>query len=358
VFRKEPIRIEKILLIRFSSLGDIVMTTAMVRAVRQRFPQAKIHFVVREDFEALLTGNPHLDRIWMLKRATGWRGLLALGKRLRAERYDLVYDAHRSLRSRLMVPFLGAKYVRRFSKHYLKRSISLTFKVPRLLDSRRFLDRFVDPLRDLGVERDSKGPEVFATKAAMESALRKLSLSSPPREGWVGLIPSAQWPGKRWSEEGFRMVLLELLEKTPFSFVVFGGSADHFCRVLTRDLPPASSPRVFQAQGRLDLKEAISLLSTCHSVIANDTGLMHVADALGVPSVLIFGPTSNALGCAPFHPLTQVVETDLWCRPCSKNGEAPCIRAERYCLTTISPKQVAQAALHLYRQLAAVGASP
>lgn len=349
--RAESIR--KILVLRFSSLGDVVMTTAMVRSLRRRFPTARIDFAVREDFLALLDKNPALDRVFALPRRGGWKGLVRFTKELRAENYDLVYDAHRSLRSRFMLPWLKAKFVRRFSKHYLRRALALTFKLP-LLDGRRFLDRFIDPLKDLGVREDVLGPEVHYEARKLSAALAKLRLGAPPPQGWIALIPSAQWPGKRWPENRFHEVLQKLLASTPYDFVIFGGPEDHFCQTIETALPNSLRKRVHQGQGLLDLREAIALLSTCRFTIANDTGMMHVADALHVPSVLIFGPTSSALGCEPFHPLSIVVENKLWCRPCSKNGEAPCIRSQRFCLTLTDASRVAEAALTLDRRLSRV----
>ena len=104
----------------------------------------------------------------------------------------------------------------------------------------------------------------------------------------------------------------------------------------------------YQISARTELQEPwfgnAALLERCDFVIANDTGLMHIADALGKPSVLMLGPTSAEMGCLPFHPLAQVLEHRLWCRPCSKNGEAPCIRSRRFCLERTTVDDVFRAA--------------
>ena len=119
--------------------------------------------------------------------------------------------------------------------------------------------------------------------------------------------------------------------------MVFGGKRDLFCDELVKGLP---EQRVINLRGKTSLAESAYWLSRCSVVVANDTGLMHLADALGVPTVVIFGPTSGELGCLPYHPLSVNLEPELWCRPCSKNGEAPCIRGKRLCLDRIQVEDV------------------
>lgn len=322
------------------------MTTAAVRALRTRFPHARIDMIVRADFLDLIRFNPNITHAWGLERGAGWRGLKRLVREINTVEYDLIYDAHRSLRTRLMMPFLRAKQKAYFQKHYVRRALALTFKLP-LLDSRRFLDRFMDPLMHLGVARDERGPEMFVDAASEAAALAKAGMVADgvPR---IGLIPSAQWPGKRWPAEKFARAAQLLAQHTDYHFIVFGGKEDLFCEGIAQALPP---DRVVNTQGRLTILESSALLRHCKFVIANDTGLMHVADALQIPSVLIFGPTSAELGCLPHHPLTRVVEHKLWCRPCSKNGQAPCIRQKRWCLEKTESEHVYEEALRLHQAL-------
>jgi ADP-heptose:LPS heptosyltransferase len=297
----------------------------------------------------LIRHNPHLDRKIGLPRSSGMKGLRTLLHDLRREHYDLVYDAHRSLRTRYLMPRLRAPYKARVPKGYLKRDLALTFKLPLLDETRRTLERAIDPLERYGVRYDGLGPEMFVDEATRARALQKVPL--PPAEpgaSRIAIIASAQWPGKRWPLDRFREVIEKLVNETPHLCVVLGGPADTFCRDLCAEFPQT---RVVNAQGKLSLLESAALLERCGLAIANDTGLMHVADALGVPSVLLFGPTSAELGCLPFHPATRVVEQAMWCRPCSKNGQAPCIRKERYCLTRITTANVFDETLTLVREI-------
>ncbi|MFM8270466.1 MAG: glycosyltransferase family 9 protein [Pseudomonadota bacterium] len=330
--------VRKILILRFSSLGDIIMATAMIRCLRKQFPLAQIDMVVRSDFYQLIEQNPHLDRKLTVDRRQGWKALWQLKRDINRQHYDVIYDAHRSLRSILLMPWLFAETKIYFKKPYLKRALAMTFKWKSLIrGSKRMLERYVEPLEAIGVSYDGLGPELFVPEP-----------SSEENSKWIGVIPSAQWPGKRWSHHHFRSTLEILLKTTKEKFLVFGGPEDSFCADLVRGLP---EDRVRNLQGKLSLTEVFHTFKSVKCCIANDTGLMHVADAMNIPSVLIFGPTNTDMGCLPFHPQTIIVEHDLWCRPCSKNGQAPCIRSKRWCLELTTPSLVADKTHQLLNSL-------
>jgi lipopolysaccharide heptosyltransferase II len=337
----------KILVLRFSSLGDIIMSTAMIRCLRQGYPDAQIDMVVRADFFDLISENPHLTNKWSLGRGEGLKGLRALVKRINHEEYDLIYDAHRSLRTLLMMPFLKAKAKAYYEKHYLRRALALTFKLP-LLSKRRMLERFIDPLAPWEISYDGGGPEMVVAPDAKARAQQKVPIDLNRR--WIGVVPSAQWPGKRWPLPYFRTLIESIVSRTDRNVLIFGGKADTFCAELIAGLP---ADRVVSSQGKLSIAESAAHLTRCELVVANDTGLMHVADALNIPSVLFLGPTSAEMGCLPFHPKARVLEETLWCRPCSKNGQAPCIRGKRLCLEQITPDRALAATLELIRETSA-----
>jgi len=330
------------------------MATAMIRCLRTTFPLAQIDMVVRSDFVHLIRDNPHLDRKLSLSRKDGFKGLLRLRNEINRQHYDLIYDAHRSLRTTLLMPFLQAEEKAYFKKPYVKRSLALTFKWKSLIrGSKRMLERYVDPLASFGVFYDGKGPEIFTPDCEWPKLAHRLGFTETGSLG-IGIIPSAQWPGKRWAPEHFRKTLELMLERTQQPFVVFGGPSDVFCSDIVRGFP---QDRVVNTQGKLTLGEVFQVLKRVKLCLANDTGLMHVADALGIPNVLIFGPTNADMGCLPFHPQSRILEHSLWCRPCSKNGQAPCIRGKRLCLELTTPEQVSSATLELLGTLSAESTS-
>lgn len=318
------------------------MATAMVRCARKAYPMAQIDMVVRSDFFDLIRDNPHLDRKLTVTRTGGLGALYRLLKDINQQHYDLVFDAHRSLRSTLLMPFVRSEHKAYLRKNYLRRSLALTFKLKHLIrGSKRMLERYIEPLHPFGIHYDGGGPEVFPGET--------VSLPFPVlQDKWVGIIPSAQWEGKRWPTHRFHETLKILLERTGERFLIFGGPSDHFCSELAASFP---TDRVVNLQGKLSLSEVFQALTQVKLCIANDTGLMHVADAMNIPTVLIFGPTSADMGCLPFQTKSRILEHDLWCRPCSKNGQAPCIRGKRLCLELTSAEQVVQATQELLKQV-------
>ena len=283
-----------------------------------------------------------------MDRKEGLRALWMLRKEVNRQHYDLIYDAHRSLRTLLLMPFLRSENKAYFSKPYLKRSLALIFKWKALIrGSKRMLERYIEPLEKFGVSYDGQGPELFPqVPSHFEELCKKWQLSKETK--YVGIIPSAQWPGKRWPLSRFKETLALLVHDTSESVLIFGGPEDHFCQELASGF---SEDRVINLQGKLSLRETIEVLSLLKLCIANDTGLMHMADALAIPSVLIFGPTNADMGCLPYHPQSKILEHALWCRPCSKNGEAPCIRAKRWCLELTSPELVFKTTQKLLSEL-------
>ena len=315
------------------------MTTAMVRCLRSQFPDAQIDMVVRKDFFDLIKDNPRLNHKKALSRGEGLSGLLELKTWIDQQNYDVIYDAHRSLRTLFLMPFLKARHKYYFRKHYIRRSLALTFKLPLLKNFGRFLERYITPLSSLGVKYDGKGPELFISDEALSRVALKFPVTQTSQVK-VGLIPSAQWPGKRWPLEYFRELIEKMIQETSYHFILFGGPSDHFCAELAKNIP---AERLSNLQGKCTIEESGAILKSCAFVIANDTGLMHMADALKKPSILFLGPTSREMGCLPFHPKSIILEKEMWCRPCSKNGQAPCIRKSRYCLTEITPMMALEA---------------
>jgi lipopolysaccharide heptosyltransferase II len=327
----------KILVVRFSALGDVILVTGALDALRARFPGARIHCVVREDCAAVLEGQPYVDRLWVLPRGAGLVGLWRLGKTLRQERFDVLYDAHRSLRSRLLVPCVRAKRVFRFRKRYLRRFLYLKFRWPTLRRVPPFRRAHVEALRDLDVDARS-ATRLEASPSASRSAFAKVPLLALPGRRRLAVAPSAAWPLKRWPLEHFRRTVATLVEEDPtLDVVVLGGPSDRFCEELVRGLDPA---RVANAQGRFSLAESFAALTHVDGLLANDTGLAHAAEALKKPAVFLFGPTTPEIGVRPQHPSSRVAERALWCRPCSKHGKGSCWRGDHACLRGLLPETV------------------
>ena len=328
----------KILILRFSSLGDIAMATALPRHLRKTFPDAKIDIAVREDYKELVEWNPYLDDKLYISRREGLGGLWKLTREIQQKRYDLVVDAHRSVRSFFICalnPFVKKVY---FNKRTFKRLLLIFLKLNLFKKVDLQIIEYLKPLFKLGISYDGLGTEIFVPEKINKKVFEQLTSIIPEMETKVliGIVPSAQWPGKRWSVNKFKELVTMISEKIDCNIVVVGGSKDCFC-----DDIATVAANVYSLAGKVSMVESAVVLSLCDVVVANDTGMMHVAEAVGTDVIGIMGPTSYEFGCYPYRSTSRVVELDMWCRPCSKNGKGPCIRfGKRPCLNNITPDMV------------------
>lgn len=332
----------RLLIIRFSSFGDIVQALGVPAAFRKRFPDAEIDWLVRDDFRSLVEPHPLIRKVHTLDRRQGLRGLVNLAWHLaQTGDYTHVYDAHRNLRSAVVRTLFGAHALIAFfsgrivhiasrPKHRLRRWLYFRFRLDVLPRPFRGAESFLWPLKKWDIDsRLAPPPQFFAQNSVPDQILRQLKALPEPR---IALVPSAAWKMKRWPMEHWKR-LMELIDHA--SFVLLGGPDDDFIR----ELENAAPGRVLNLAGRLKLSESAALLSDVQLVIANDTGLLHVADQMGRPTLALIGPT--AFGYTS-QPNSENLEIDLGCKPCSKDGRGRCRNSVyQRCLVELSPEYVA-----------------
>lgn len=332
-------RTMKILIIRFSSFGDVLQCLSVAGSLRRRFPEAEIQWVTREDFRPLVESHPAVSRVWSINRHQRLRQLVGLAWRLRRQRFTHVYDAHNNLRSHVIGwAIKGFLDWRRVSGRvrFLRRPI---YRIKRFLLFRFRINLFpqpfsgqgalLHPLRRWKVELTPPPvPQLFLPEATRAEIRRRSSIL----EGkFVALAPSAafelkRWPAAYWTE------LIGLLPQT--RFVLLGGPEDGFLREIAASAPE----RVLNLAGELDLVQSATVVALSEALIANDTGLMHVAEQIGKPCLALMGPAPFGF---PSRPLTTVMEVPLWCRPCSKHGQGPCVNPVFHkCMRDIKPDWV------------------
>ncbi|MFZ1978565.1 MAG: glycosyltransferase family 9 protein, partial [Bacteroidota bacterium] len=191
----------KILIIRLSSLGDIVLTTPFVRAVRARFPDAQIDFLLRQEFSELLQYHPALSRLLKYDTQSGFSGLRTLKNSLQYEHYDIIFDLHKSLRSRYLCFLIGAKEIRSIKKRIVPRTLLVQCGINiygRIISA---ADRYLETGRSYGIINDGQGPELFIPEIVRGSISAKMGVN--PESICVGFCPSAKHYTKRWLPERF-----------------------------------------------------------------------------------------------------------------------------------------------------------
>jgi heptosyltransferase-2 len=320
----------KFLVIRLSSMGDVILTTPFLRALRQRFPEAEVHFLTKPLYAGLITSHPGADRVIPFDASVplGRTGLL-----LRGEGYDAVFDLHKNLRSIPLSRMAQAGAIFRIKKATLRRWLLIAFKLDLLKHRGDQPAVCIEAGAELGLLDDGEPPDIHIPVNVSRRADAALGEITPPL--W-GLIPVASSWNKRWPH--FVELGQRLLKRFGGTCLVFGGPDDvDLCSSIAAEIGPGAESF---ADGR-ELIETAALLRRCAVVVGNDTGLTHLATAVGTPTVALFGPTTRQFGYFPRGSRTFVLERVMDCRPCTKNGLERCPRRrDLACLAEITVNDV------------------
>lgn len=322
----------KVLIIRFSSIGDIVLTTPVVRCLKNVDGlNAEIHYATKVAFAGLLTKNPYVDMVHTLDD----RGLWNLIRRLRNEKFDYVIDLHNNQRSLLIKLMLGKPY-RSFKKLNTEKWLLTRFKINRLPDT-HIVDRYLKAAAFLGVVNDEKGLDYFLTP---ESQIMPESIPSPFIKDYIAFGIGGKHATKRLPNEK----IIDICQGLDKQVILLGGmeDADNGDIIAT-----ACADKVFNACGKLTLDQTAFVLSMAAKVITHDTGMMHIATAFNKPVISIWGNTVPAFGMYPYMPgqthRSKIVEVEgLSCRPCSKIGYNSCPKGHFDCMNKIDIQQIVE----------------
>jgi heptosyltransferase-2 len=323
----------RILLVRFSSIGDVLLTTPLVRALRHRHPDAHLTYVTKRAMAPLVADNPHLSQVVALEPD---EPLTHLARHLRGLQPTHGLDLHGSLRSAALRLLVRCRW-----SGYAKRKLARTVLVAAKLDLYRgdvpVAERYFEAARHLDVRPDGAPPEFFVGAAARERVARWLEERHLDDAPLAALAPGAAHATKRWPIAHWQ-ALAERLRGAGYRLVVLGGPED---RGAAQQL--GGGPLAESAAGEFTLQETGACLARAKVLISGDTGVMHMATGVGTPVVALFGPTVRAFGFFPYHARATVIAQDLPCRPCSTMGTARCPLGHHRCLVDLLPAQVAAA---------------
>lgn len=329
---KDP---QAILVLRFSSIGDIVLATSPLTTLRKRFPNARIDFMVLSHFAPLLENHPYIDRIININKASHISILKGIGD-LANENYDLVVDLHNSLRTKLIRKRIVGPPTLVYKKPRWNRFKLIELHINHFdlgFNQRKSYHQCLQPI--MNGSTDYPDSFLYVTENEKKQAIDLIKQSGLSTD-FIVIIPGAAWKSKCWSTEGYRSLIKDFLQNNESSIVIMGGKNDSIC-----DEIYIEDSRVANLKGKTDLRESLGIISQAKFVLGSDTGLTHAAEALGVSAIVIMGPTSRETGGGTFLPGSTTIENgELWCRPCSQNGKNPCFRKEQYCMTSITPDLV------------------
>jgi len=335
---------KKILIIRFSSLGDIILATPLLRVLHIRFPSSRIDFVVRKEYAELIRNNKNLHYLYEFDARTGMTGLHKLKIQLRAEHYDLVIDIHNSLRSRYLRWMLGVNEVVVLSKHLFARTILIQLKKNFYHRVISVADRYIEPVQQFGIENDGQGLELaIPEEIRAQTAAKMKSMEIQPLKRMIGFCPSAKHATKCWPQDRFKELGVKLSKELNATILLFGGMQDkEKCSAIAQEINLSGGEgSARDLSGELSILESAVAMEACDLIVTNDTGLMHVASAMKKKVVAIFGPTVREFGFFPVGKDQVVLERlNLSCRPCSHIGGKSCPEGHFRCMKEIQVEEV------------------
>lgn len=326
----------KVLIIRFSSIGDVTQSLSIPAAIYAKFPLAEIHFLTKEEFAPLMQHHPQIKKVWTITSAAGLKEIKNLTTILNAENFTHIYDAHNNTRSQLFMWWLKSPNKLTRSLERFKRFLLVYFKIN--LFEKPFSGQrdLIKPLINWGIPFSlPQAPQLFLSKDHINRAQALIEEFRIPIPFTV-LAPSAAHSLKRWPIERWK----ELIKKNPQKhFVVLAGPKDFFTDILNE------FKNVTNLSGKTKLEVSAALISDADSVISNDTGLLHFSEQLGKPTVALMGPAPFGF---PSRSSTVILKTELPCWPCSKHGQGPCTNPKlQQCMTDIQVADVEK----VYHQL-------
>jgi lipopolysaccharide heptosyltransferase I len=325
----------KILVIKPSSLGDVVHSLPFLYVLSTHFPFAKIHWVIASGIEGILEGNPMVTKLWVINKDR-WKnigrikGTLSemggLVKGLKDEDYDIVIDLQGLLRSGLITKATGAPIRIGFKEAREGSALFYTHKVEGGRDIHA-VDRYLKVVQALGGDI---GEVKFPFPLIKES--HKIEMLRSDKQEYVVIVPGARWETKKWPAESFAALASSLRIKS----IVVGGPAE---RSLSAKIQEQTKGKALSMAGETDIMDLIWLIRGARCVVTNDSGPMHIAAACGIPVVAIFGPT-NPARTGPYGTKNRILQIHLPCAPCYKRK---C--NDLKCMKGISVEQVFKAVM-------------
>ena len=312
----------KVLIVRFSSIGDIVLTTPVVRCLKQQVDNIEIHYLTKNNFISVIENNPYIDKIHTIGN-----DLKSLNPLLKQENFDLIVDLHHNVRTLKLKYVLGKKSVS-FNKLNWKKFLITTFKI-NTLPKQHIVDRYLETIKFLGVLNDNKGLDYFiSNKDEVE-----LGPIFPAHflNGYYALVIG----GSYFTKQIPLNKLNEICAKSTLPLVLLGGKEDASTAETLHNLFPIQTLNVC---GKMRLNQSASIIKQSKKVITSDTGLMHIAAAYKKDIISIWGNTIPEFGMGPYMSGndSQVIEIkNLSCRPCSKLGYKKCPKGHFKCMNDI-----------------------
>ena len=325
---------KKILVIQTAFLGDVILITPLIRAVRQLFPSAQIDALVLPQTSSILQNNPYLTEILHFdKRKDKWKSFFNTIKTIRKNKYDLAISPHSSTTTAYLMLLGGIKERLGFNRWHAAKY--LTLKVPHLQGVHKIKKNLhlLSVFSDQEFEMDT---ELYTEDQSVKKYQQELQKFTGNRKPVIALAPGSVWYTKRWPEEKY-IELTKLLRQSGYNLIFVGGPDER--EICTKIINKAGIEAKNYA-GEASPLDSAALLKYCDMLICNDSGAMHIANAVKTDVIAFFGPTVRDIGYFPFRENDIVMELNMECRPCGSHGGNACPLEHHNCMKNISAQSV------------------
>lgn len=317
----------KILIIRFSSIGDIVLTTPIIRCIKQQIQGAEVHYITKQKFSSVISSNPYIDKLYTINDSTS--EIIDL---LKKENYDYVIDLHHNVRTLKLKLALGKKSFS-FRKLNWEKMLMVYFKINKL-PKLHIVDRYFETLNSIGVTNDHKGLDYFIPEKDIVNII--LYLPTQFQNGYEVLVVG----GSYYTKQIPINKLKQICEHSLKPLILLGGKED---AVIAEEVYQAFKDKTMNACGKLNLNQSASIIEQADRVISSDTGLMHIAAAFKKDIISVWGNTIPEFGMSAYLPgkNSKILEVkNLSCRPCSKLGYHSCPKKHFKCMNDIDVSEI------------------
>ncbi len=324
----------KLLVIRFSSIGDIVLTTPIVRCIKQQRPDIQLHYATKSTFRAVIAHNPHIDKIHYLED-----DLNLFIEELKKEKFDYVVDLHNNIRTARIKQALDTES-HAFSKLNVRKWLLVNFKM-NVMPDKSIVERYFETVKPLGIRNDGQGLDYFVPDQA-QTTYHDIPMSHSA--GFVGCVIGGSYNTKKFPVAKWK----EFCEKVPYPVILLGGPED---REEGQEIAAQDPVKIYNACGKFNLNESADLVRRSKVIVSNDTGLMHIAAAFKKTVISLWGNTSPEMGMFPYYgfnnlkervaPQSIIMENkELYCHPCSKLGYGKCPKKHFRCMIELDVDQI------------------
>jgi lipopolysaccharide heptosyltransferase II len=322
----------KILLVQTAFIGDVIIITPLIRAIKGLYPNALLDVMVIPQTSNVLENNPHINNVIHFdKRKNKIISYIKTLTKLRKEKYNAVFTPHSSMTTAFLIYF--ARIPARVGFDRWKAKKYLTHKVPHLKDQHK-TKKNLELLKPFTDKLFSIQTELFPSKPMQEKAIKLMSDFSKNENRTIAFAPGSVWFTKRWPIEHYIDLANKLLNDN-YNIVLIGSKDEkEICNQI------GEHKNLINLSGELSLLESAAIIDKCDLMICNDSGALHIANAMQIDVFAFFGPTVQRIGYYPFRDSDFVFELEMECRPCGSHGGASCPLKHHECMKLISPDQV------------------